>query len=221
MDSLTVSIIVPNFNHLEFLPRRMDSILSQTHERIELILLDDASSDGSVEFLRQYERYPKVKHLVINSENSGSPFMQWQRGIALAEGDFIWLAESDDYCEPNFLEELLRFNSEKNNTLDIIYSQSVDVDENGEEVANRIEYTENFEPNIWRDNFVLDGTTFIKKYLKEKCVIPNASAAIFRRSALGKPALSTDHQQMRICGDWFFWLKLARSGTVGFVSQPL
>lgn len=221
MNPLKVSIIVPNYNHELFLPQRLESIFAQTYQAIEVILLDDASKDSSLSLLKQYENHPKVVQLICNQENSGSPFKQWKKGMEVATGDFIWIAESDDYCEPNFLEELIRLNLENDNSLDIIYSQSLDIDAEGNEVSNRLEYTANYEPNIWSGDFTIDGVGFIRKYLKEKCVIPNASAVIFRRSLLEVEPLTQDHLQMKICGDWFFWLKLAKDSTIGFVGEPL
>ena len=100
----TVSIIVPNYNHTSFLEERLDSIFKQTFQDFEVILLDDASTDGSLEILRNYQAHPKVSHLIVNEKNSGSPFKQWKKGLALAKGTFVWIAESDDSCEPNFLE---------------------------------------------------------------------------------------------------------------------
>lgn len=102
MSSPTVSIIVPNYNHSKYLNQRLDSILNQTYQDFEVILLDDVSSDNSVEILQAYSKHPKVSHLIVNEQNSGNTFKQWQKGIALAKGTFVWIAESDDFCEPHF-----------------------------------------------------------------------------------------------------------------------
>jgi glycosyltransferase involved in cell wall biosynthesis len=70
--------------------------------------LDDASEDGSAEILQQFvSQNPETTSLVVNSVNSGSPFSQWKRGLAAAKGDLIWIAESDDFCDPSFLAELV------------------------------------------------------------------------------------------------------------------
>ena len=97
-----VSIIVPNYNHARFLPERLNSIFNQTFQDYEVILLDDASTDNSVEILNRYAANPKVSHFIVNQENSGSPFKQWKRGIDLARGEFVWIAESDDYSNTTF-----------------------------------------------------------------------------------------------------------------------
>jgi glycosyltransferase involved in cell wall biosynthesis len=70
--------------------------------------LDDCSTDKSQEILLEYADNPKVSHCVFNKINSGNTFIQWNKGTALAKGDYIWIAESDDFCELNFLEELIQ-----------------------------------------------------------------------------------------------------------------
>ncbi|NRD20554.1 glycosyltransferase family 2 protein [Winogradskyella eckloniae] len=102
-----VSIILPNYNHASFLQERLDSIFNQTYSNIEVIILDDCSTDNSLELLEAYKNHPRVSHFIVNSKNTGSPFKQWQKGFNLAKGDFIWIAESDDKAELNFIEKQL------------------------------------------------------------------------------------------------------------------
>ena len=220
-ENTLVSIIVPNYNHSAFLEERLDSIFNQTYTNFEVILLDDASTDDSVSILKTYKKHPKVSHIIVNEENSGSPFVQWKRGMELAKGDYIWLAESDDTCDRRFLEVMMGFIAEKDDALDVVYCQSVDIDQDGLERDNRIEYTSNFQPNIWSDHFTMDGNAFIQQYLKVKCIIPNASAVLFKRSVLESDPLDAAHLSMRICGDWFFWLKIIQKRKIGFVSETL
>ena len=92
----TLSAIVPNYNHGPYLKLRIDSILNQTYEDIEVIILDDNSQDNSVEIIESYRTHPKVSHILLNDRNSGSTFIQWEKGINLATGKWIWIAESDD-----------------------------------------------------------------------------------------------------------------------------
>ncbi len=86
---------------------RLDSIFNQTYTNIEVIILDDCSTDSSLELLEAYKNHPRVSHFIVNSTNTGSPFKQWQKGFNLVKGDFIWIAESDDKAELNFIEKQL------------------------------------------------------------------------------------------------------------------
>ena len=95
-----VSVIVPSYNHARFLRQRIESILGQSFRDFELILLDDCSTDDSVSILREYESHARLSALVVNAQNSGSPMAQWKRGLDLAAGELIWIAESDDWAEP-------------------------------------------------------------------------------------------------------------------------
>ena len=103
-----ISVVVPNYNHARFLPKRIDSILGQTLQDFELILLDDCSTDASRSILDKYADNPKVR-TEFNAVNSGSPFTQWSKGVRLARGQYVWIAESDDYADERFLERLTRF----------------------------------------------------------------------------------------------------------------
>ena len=93
-----VSIVVPNYNHARFLPRRIDSILGQSFQDFELILLDDCSADDSRSILSKYADDPRVR-IEFNEVNSGSSFKQWNKGVRLAHGEYVWIAESDDYAD--------------------------------------------------------------------------------------------------------------------------
>src|ERR1700757_4566906 len=101
-----VSVIVPNYNHARFLRQRLDTILAQSFQDFELILLDDCSTDESRTILEEYARDPRVQ-LELNEVNSGSPFKQWNKGVRLAKGKYVWIAESDDYADPRLLERLV------------------------------------------------------------------------------------------------------------------
>ncbi|HWI86885.1 MAG TPA: glycosyltransferase family A protein, partial [Sphingomonas sp.] len=96
-----VSVIVPNYNHARFLSKRLDSILAQTFADYELLILDDKSTDDSLAVIEPYLDGVRVR-LECNSVNSGGPYRQWNKGLALTSGDYVWIAESDDYADPSF-----------------------------------------------------------------------------------------------------------------------
>ena len=104
-----VSVVIPNFNYGRYLDLRIQSVLKQTFHNFELILLDDASVDNSLEILKLYGGggYDRISHIVLNDSNSGNPFVQWHKGIQLARGKYVWIAEADDLCEPTFLENVI------------------------------------------------------------------------------------------------------------------
>lgn len=100
----SVSIIIPVYNAKEYLPHCIDSILKQTLPDIELILVDDGSTDSSGKLCDSYAGDSRVK--VLHKENGG-PGLARNCGIEAAQGEYIGFVDADDWCEPNMFEELL------------------------------------------------------------------------------------------------------------------
>src|SRR5258708_26242203 len=99
-----VSVIIPNYNHAQYLSKRIDSVIHQSYKNIEVIILDDCSIDKSKDIIEKYRFHPLVKKIIYNESNTGSPFLQWKKGVEVASGEWIWITESDDYSSPIFLE---------------------------------------------------------------------------------------------------------------------
>jgi glycosyltransferase involved in cell wall biosynthesis len=215
-----VSIVLPNYNHDSFLGLRIESILNQSHQEFELIILDDCSTDKSREKLEYWRQHPRVSHFVMNEENSGSTFMQWKRGLELAKGDWIWIAESDDFSDYYFLERMLEFAS-LNKECGLIYAQSSVVDTSGKILGSLKTYTDSIDSNLWSANFEMNGIELIRRALAVKNVIPNASAVIFRRRLMAHHFFDEKLLKMKMAGDWLMWIRIAFNTNVGFVSQPL
>lgn len=108
MKNPLISVVIPNYNHAQFIEKRIESVLNQTYKNIEIILLDDKSTDNSIDIIKKYEQNPVVSHVLQNTENSGSPFLQWKKGVSMSKGDLVWIAESDDLCENDLLETLVK-----------------------------------------------------------------------------------------------------------------
>jgi len=203
-----ISVIVPNYNHSEFLHRRIDSILNQTCQDFDLILLDDCSTDDSVKILREYEANEHVSHIVVNEKNGGSPFVQWQRGFDLAKGEYICVAESDDWWEPTILETLLK-GMKDGVVLSVCYTNTI-TDE------GKLIYKTDFEVN---ETAVFDGKDFIRKYLYGDTLLINSGMCMFRKEVLNN--LTGDHKKFHSAGDWLFWIQVAMQGKVAVVPEYL
>ena len=209
-----ISVIIPNYNHSKFLEERLVSILNQTYQNYEIILLDDASNDGSLNILKKYEDHNKVSHLIINNENSGNPFKQWEKGIEIAKGDYIWVAESDDSCSPFFLETLT--NSINPKTA-LAYCDSVIINSKGKKIEQE-KWTDSFNNKKWHSSYFNSGLDEIKQYLRYQNCIPNASAVIFSKSLVDKIQFP---EAMFYCGDWYIWIELCKLGDISFCSEAL
>ncbi|MDF7810190.1 glycosyltransferase [Hymenobacter sp. YC55] len=197
---LKVSVVIPNYNHASFLQQRIKSVLDQTYQNLEVIILDDCSSDSSRDILELYREHPKVSYIVLNEVNSGTTFKQWQKGIELARGEWIWIAESDDWCEPTLLETLIKGIDE---SCSIAFCQSLVVHNNGDIFWNT---------RADRFNQILAGDDFIANKMLLGNAIINASMCIFKKDCYYK--ISPYFTSYKFCGDWLFWIEIALQGKV-------
>lgn len=211
-----ISVIVPNFNHARFLRKRLDSIIYQSYSNIEIILLDDASTDDSREVLAEYAANDSRIHCHYNEVNSGSPFRQWQKGIDLAYGEYIWIAESDDFADSTFLETLVQI-LEKDSSVGVAYCRINLVDALGAPTKTIGAWQEN--DDHWVNSFSSEGLDEIKKYPIAGTNIPNASAVLFRKSIADK--VDKSYASYKASGDWFFWIEMMRRSRVVYTPNVL
>jgi glycosyltransferase involved in cell wall biosynthesis len=215
-----VSIIVPNYNHARFLPERLSSIRNQTLKDYELIILDDASTDESLIVIRaELADFPH--QVIINARNSGSPCSQWLKGIQQARGRYVWIAESDDSCSPDFLASMMDL---MNQGSSLVYSKSLAVDQNSNPLPETPYWPSQHFPSQWEQSFQVPVKAFCQSYMLKTNCIPNASAVVFqRKSALNCLDLENLLVGKLYTGDWIFWIHLLRhlSGTVAYSSAEL
>ena len=212
-----VTIVIPNCNHARFLDRRFQSVLDQTEQDFEIIYIDDGSADGSDLVFSKY-RGDKRVHGIFNPTPSGIPCRQWNRGIRAGSGEYIWIAESDDWADPRLLETLVtRLDSLPN--AGIAYCQSRIADENDHTVSSCLDITDDLDSARWSRDFTNNGRDECGRYLFVRNTIPNASAVVFRRS-IYKRAGGAD-ETMRLGGDWLTWIKMLMISDITFVKEPL
>lgn len=208
-----ISVIVPNYNHAKHLKQRIDSILSQTYQNFELIILDDNSQDNSRAIIEEYRDNSKVSHIHYAENNSGLPFGMWQYGIEVAKGEWIWIAESDDWCKAEFLEKIAAIIKTKQ--LTVVHTQSLLY---YDEKYKSNSWWKSFNSARWDYDFIEDGKRIITDYGRYKCPVINVSSAVFRKDAVKSNYLPIGY---RYCGDWYFWVNIFMTGKVGFIAEPL
>lgn len=202
-----VSVIIPNYNHARYLEQRLDSVFNQTYRNFEVIILDDCSTDNSLEIIEKYKGDPHLKQIVVNETNTGSPFKQWDKGIRLAEGDLIWIAESDDYCELSLLDELVNSFAENEGTV-VAFSSFVLFTDEG--------YLNKSKP---RSTQYFDGVRFVRGWMSIENAIMNVSGALFKRHAYD--VISKEFMSYKGSGDYLFWVQIAALGKVTYVRKNL
>ncbi|RUW34044.1 glycoside hydrolase family 99-like domain-containing protein [Mesorhizobium sp. M1E.F.Ca.ET.041.01.1.1] len=218
-----VSVVVPNYNYAHHLFERLNSIAGQTYPIYELVILDDGSTDGSVDVIKTFlaERQELDGELIVNEQNSGSVFRQWAKGIERCRGDVVWIAEADDFAAPDFLQELVC--SFDDPSVVVAYSQSRQVDGNGLVLAEDYTgYTSDISDR-WSSDYVRNGYEEISEAMAVKNTIPNVSAAIFQRLALcsAVAGLGDELFGYRVAGDWLVYLRVLLQGKIKFSAKRL
>ena len=213
-----VSVIIPNYNHAKYLKQRIDSVLNQTFQDTEVIILDDCSTDNSREIIETYALVDKRITTHRNQQNSGSTFFQWNKGVSIAKGEYIWIAESDDWAELNLLETLVTL-LDKNSKTGIAYCQSNEVDEISGSTKKSFENDTSWNSSRMLDDFYNDGKKECSDYMLFRNTIPNASAVVFRKDVYLKAGNAPTH--MKLCGDWMQWSKILMISDVTYCSKPL
>lgn len=218
MTSKRISAILPCFNHANYLHERISSILAQTRPVDEIVFLDDASSDESLSLAKKLLARAHCPTLIVhNNINSACTFAQWNKGIKAASGDLIWIAETDDSCDPVFLERLLEGFEQTKATF--AWSQSKVIDQSGIVLHSAREWHEHLFPHLFETDFAMEGNIFVRDFLSCINLIPNASAAIFERDRY--LSVGQANESMRYAGDWLQWIKMVQDGRVCFISEEL
>ncbi len=211
-----VSIVLPNYNYARYLDERIQSLLNQTYRDFELIILDDASQDNSIEVIEKYTADPRVKTKYF-SENSGLTYKRWNDGADIAQGEYLLIAGADDSCHPILVEKLVE-TLDNNSNVGLAFCQSWQIDSEGKNISSLKKWTNDLNQERWNSNFIDAGKNELK-YLILKNTIPNASAVLMRRNIFieaGKFDV-----QMRLAADWLLWVKMLEISDIAFLAEPL
>jgi glycosyltransferase involved in cell wall biosynthesis len=210
-----VSVVVASHNHAEYLEQRMDSLINQTYQDIEILVIDDCSTDGSVEVLRKYESHPKVR-LIIREKNAGWVAVSNQ-GVAMSSGKFIIFANCDDSCGPQMIERLVNAMYE-HPSAGISFCRSFMIDEDGKLIGDDFLGREKTFKIRCNTDALLNKNE-MSRFLLHSCVIPNLSAALFRKeSYMAAGGLTSSY---RVCSDWALFFKVVENYDVAYVAQSL
>lgn len=211
---LKVSAIVPNYNHAKFLGARLESIINQTYPVSEIIVLDDCSTDDSASVIEFYaKRYPGKIKFVPNEKNSGGVFNQWKKGFELAANEIIWICESDDFCEPDFVENLVHYF--KDYSVNIAFGRILETDVKGNPDFYLDEWRNNAEPGVWGTPLIRPAALWFSNALGTANVIANVGGCLMRRMPLSE-SIWAEATSYRVVGDWFLYLNVAQGGQIAW-----
>ena len=225
LSSKKVSVIVPNYNYVRYIEKRIDSIVKQTYPIYELIILDDASTDGSAEVIEKKlaevkEKYPELKvQFVRNEENSGKAMAAWKKGWELATGDYIWIAEADDLSGRKFLEEVMEgFRDPK---VVLSYTESMVINGAGLLVAPNFRWSRDKEKTgHYKKSYIKGGRQEIEEIMAIRCTIPNVSAVVMKKKEIFLGYLE-EALQFNQVGDWYFYVRVLGNGKISYNRKAL
>jgi hypothetical protein len=153
--------------------------------------------------IESYRHNPHVTHIVQNEQNSGSTFLQWDKGVALAQGEYIWIAESDDAAHPQFLSTLVE-QLECHPKAVLAYAHSLWVNEKGQVVNDKRHKINDGAVKVY------DGLKFAHWAMLPCNNIYNASMVVFKRTVYDK--VDKNFLQLQLFGDWKFWMGVCLQG---------
>lgn len=187
-----VSVVIPIYNSQQYIEQTLLSVFNQTYQNYEVIIVDDGSTDKSLELINSLS-IEKNNIKIINQKNSG-PAAARNKGVQKATGEWIAFLDADDLWLPNKLELQIN-NIENNPTIDLIY-------------CGCISFSENIETKhpIWMKGFTSGKEMLISLF--SSCGITNSSVMV-KREIITKAGLFNEAEIQRGTEDYSMWLNLA------------
>lgn len=195
-----VSVIIPTYNSMRYLPETVESVLKQTHQDFELLLVDDGSSDQTVQWAFGLAD-PRVK--VISQQNQGVCVAR-NAGIAQAQGEYIAFLDHDDLWQPTKLEKQVRC-LDDNPAVGLVHTWMVLVDEYGKSTGRVM--SSNAEGDVW------------KQTLEQNTIA--SSSVMVRRCCLETVGVFSPSRDLYTVEDWDLWIRIATRYPFALIKEPL
>lgn len=210
-----VSIIVASYNHSNYLRRRLDSLINQAYKSVEIIVIDDCSTENNRDILVEYMGISNVK-ILLNKKNEGWVKVS-NKGVSYASGDFVIWANCDDFCASNMVERLI-FPMLHDPSIVACFCRSYLIDAEDIIIGDDYSVRELAFKRICNNDVKINGD-LMSTFLYHSCVMPNLSSVLFRKNVLLAVGL---HDASYVANsDWDLFLKLARIGNFYYISEPL
>lgn len=201
LEKRLISVVIPNYNCGAFLRECLDSVISQTYRNIEIIVVDDGSTDNSLAVLSGY-----LDSISLTKTSNKGASSARNLGISLARGEFIAFLDSDDVWKPRKLE--LQINKIDNDNCDIVYCSSREYF--GESKFGDLHLAK-YEGNVYH---------LYRKYPARAIVVQGCSGALIRKSVFHLSG-NFDESFIGAAEDWDFFRRCSRVASIGFLSEVL
>lgn len=208
-----ISIIIPSYNHSKYITSTINSVIDQTYENFELIIIDDGSTDGSQEIIPTI-RDPRIEY--FSQKNLGA-HKTINRGLQLAKGKYITILNSDDIYHPQRLEKCVKF-LENNQNISLVSTWIEVIDQSGQKLDIKKD---------WRNLLPWPITDYTHSFLntndyKRNLLATNFVATtsnIFMRNTVVKSIGGM--RELRFAHDWDYLLRVANIFECSSIQLPL
>lgn len=201
-----VSIVAICYNHAEYLEKALDSIVNQSYPNIQLIILDDCSSDNSVELIRKWITKKQIDCLFIPHEKNRGLCGTLNHGLTYIKGTYYQYFACDDIMMPEKIAKQVKV-LEENPTVALVHSNGYKINEKDEIIGDKIHAKPLF---VGKSNIVF------KQLLSENRI---SAPAILIRASMLPPA--PVYNESLVFEDWDLWLQLAEKYDFDYIDEPL
>ncbi len=198
-----ISVIIPTFNRFPFLCRAVDSVLNQTHGDVEIIVVDDGSTDDTPTLFPS--QFPEIQYVKV--EHSGLPAVARNTGIRLAKGEFIAFLDSDDQWLPEKLSQQVTV-FQRQPTVGLVCSNAFVVRQHEKKPS---------QPYLRNDQG--HSGQVLSELLEDNFIV--TSTAMVRRAALERVGLFCEDRTLQAVEDYDLWLRMAAQSEIAYLGALL
>lgn len=202
-----ISVIIPVYNAEKYIGATIRSAMLQTYTDIEIIVVDNCSTDASMSIAKELSMEDKRIKIIKLDYNSGGPARPRNIGIKNSTGAFLAFLDADDIWEADKLQKQMEFLL--SNKFDFVSSDYSFIDENGHNIA--FSFTSKIKKILFTKNHTLAGTIFFSNIYTSSVLVKKADAVRFDEDKL-----------LTAAEDWYLWLTLLNKGLKhGFLKEKL
>ena len=201
-----ISVIVPAYNCAQYLPEAIKSILGQTYQDFEIIVIDDGSTDHTRAIVEEYQkRYPeKIRY--IYQENQGLACAR-NAGLRNARGEYIALLDADDQWLPERLEAGVRA-LEIDNGIGLVHSDTIIISKEEGPLNKK-----------WKKKYKMSGHIFLSLFLRKTHI--SCPTVLFRKECCARVGLFDENLTRLGCEDRELWLRIAQKYKIVYINKIL
>jgi glycosyltransferase involved in cell wall biosynthesis len=199
----TISVIIPTYNRANLIEKAIKSVLKQTYQDFEIIIVDDGSTDNTEEIIRGFKD-KRVKYIKKYKKNRGISVAR-NIGIKIARGKYIAFLDSDDEWFPEKLNKQIKILQDGSPELGVVYSISCYIDESGKNI-NKLRNSKKVEGYIYED-------------LLGKNYVGTPSTVLIRKECFHQVGLFDD--LLNAQEDWDMWIRIAKYYRFALIKIPL